>query len=132
MFIPPVREIFVFGSNLAGIHGAGSALVAAKKHGAVRGVGRGLTGNAYALPTKDEDIQTLPFHAVRDNIADFIWFAKQNPRYGFKVVTVGCMLAGFRHAQIAPEFIGAPSNCSFDLAWKPWLRDGHSYWGTFQ
>ena len=44
--------IFVFGSNLRGIHGKGAALHAKQKHGAVQGVGEGLRGNSYALPTK--------------------------------------------------------------------------------
>ena len=49
----PKQHIFVFGSNELGIHGKGGAEDAAKMHGAIRGEGRGLTGNfAYALPTK--------------------------------------------------------------------------------
>lgn len=43
-------EIFVFGSNPEGRHGAGSAK-AALAFGAVYGVGRGLSGQTYALVT---------------------------------------------------------------------------------
>ena len=46
-----MKHIFVFGSNLAGRHGAGSALHAAKRYGAQRGIGEGRTGDAYAIPT---------------------------------------------------------------------------------
>jgi hypothetical protein len=46
-------EIFVFGSNLAGRHGAGAALAALKDHGAIYGRGEGLQGQSYAIPTKD-------------------------------------------------------------------------------
>lgn len=53
------RKIFVFGSNLAGVHGAGSARAALEKHGAEYGVGVGLCGNSYAIPTKDEHIQSI-------------------------------------------------------------------------
>lgn len=51
-------HIFVFGSNLAGIHGAGSARHAQKHHGAEWLVGSGPTGRAYAIPTKDEQLRT--------------------------------------------------------------------------
>ena len=52
--------IFVFGSNLAGRHGKGAALFARQERGAIYGVGQGRTGNAYAIPTKDERLRTLP------------------------------------------------------------------------
>ena len=50
---PDDNTIFVFGSNPTGIHGAGAAKVAREQFGAKAGVGEGLTGNSYALPTKD-------------------------------------------------------------------------------
>ncbi len=58
------NQIFVFGSNRAGFHGAGAALFAKKFLGAEQGVGEGLTGRCYALPTKDENIKTLPLHEI--------------------------------------------------------------------
>lgn len=47
------NEIFVFGSNPEGRHGAGTAKIAKEKFGAVYGVGRGLTSQCWALPTKN-------------------------------------------------------------------------------
>ena len=41
--------IFVFGSNLAGIHGGGAARVAFKQYGAKWGVGEGRTGDSGFL-----------------------------------------------------------------------------------
>lgn len=41
--LPTSGEIFVFGSNLAGRHGKGAALIAAKRFGAEYGVGDGMT-----------------------------------------------------------------------------------------
>ena len=38
------KEIFVFGSNLAGMHGGGAARIAHEKFGAEWGVGVGRTG----------------------------------------------------------------------------------------
>ena len=129
--MPKRQQVFVFGSNLAGIHGAGAARVAVEKHGAEMGKGVGLQGNSYALPTKDHNIQTLPFRDVAANIHVFLNFAKANRDYDFKVTRIGCGLAGYQDKEIAPLFIRAPDNCHFDLAWRPFLGDKKMYWGSF-
>lgn len=51
--IPDGNTVMVFGSNTQGIHGAGAAKFAKDMFGAQIGVVEGITGNAYALPTKD-------------------------------------------------------------------------------
>ena len=45
------NEIFVFGSNLAGMHGCGAARIARLHFGATMGKGVGLQGQSYAIPT---------------------------------------------------------------------------------
>jgi hypothetical protein len=125
------QPIFVFGSNLAGIHGAGAARYANKHLGAVWGVGEGHTGNCYALPTKDHDIKSLPLSTVREHVNAFIAQANFNTLETYQVTRVGCGLAGFNDADIAPLFSAAPSNCQFDSEWKRFLGDGYIYWGTF-
>jgi hypothetical protein len=47
------NQIFVFGSNPEGRHGAGSAKIARIKYGAKYWNGRGLQGTSYALVTKN-------------------------------------------------------------------------------
>lgn len=123
--------IFVFGSNLAGIHGAGAAQYASRHRGAEWGKGVGLTGQSYGIPTKDRNIYTLPFFKVRQHIEQFIEFARMNPKAQFQVTCIDCGLAGFANATIAPLFNDAPSNCFFDEAWRPWLNLDKQYWGTF-
>jgi hypothetical protein len=86
--------IFVFGSNLTGRHGAGAALHARKWWDAELGVGRGRTGRAYALPTKDEKLHTLPVAAIEENINDFVAYARSNTDDTFILTPVGCGLAG--------------------------------------
>ncbi len=103
-------DVFVFGSNLAGRHGKGSALTAVKYHGAKYGIGEGLVGCSYAIPTKDAQIQTLPLSDICDAVERFIAFAKKHPKHKFNVVAVGCGLAGYEPYQIAPMFWGVPSN----------------------
>lgn len=121
--------IFVFGSNLAGIHGAGAARVAYRDHGAVWGSGIGMNGNSYALPTKGWNIETLPLDEVGAHVSVFMQIARENPDLTFQVTQVGCGLAGFTPGQIAPMFVCAPDNCQFDSAWAEWLP-GRTFWGT--
>ena len=52
-------EIFVFGSNLAGMHGGGAARVAYERFGAVWGCGVGLQGQSYAIPTMQGGVETI-------------------------------------------------------------------------
>lgn len=123
--------IFVFGSNLSGYHGGGSALAAVKDHGAIYGQGQGLQGKSYALPTKGKNITFMPLHRIAGYVEDFLEFARANPDLDFQVTCVGCLRAGFHHSDIAPLFKDAPSNCYFDTKWHPWLSDTVKYWGTY-
>lgn len=109
--------IFVFGSNRAGVHGAGAAAFAHQHHGAQFGVGEGLTGNSYALPTCDHHVRPLTLDQIRFHVDRFIDFASKNPRLQFQVTRVGCGIAGYRDAQIAPFFVTAPDNVWLPSAW---------------
>ena len=103
-----MREIFVFGSNLAGRHGAGAALTARQYYGAVYGQGAGLQGNSYAIPTKDFRLRSLPLAQIQEYVRRFIVFVYscnlQNKDYFFKITAIGCGLAGYTLEQIAPFF----------------------------
>lgn len=96
------NEIFVFGSNLAGRHGGGAAYAAYKKFGAVWGQGVGLFGQSYAIPTMQGGVDT-----IRPYVDEFIQFAKARPELTFYVTRIGCGIAGFRDADIAPLFAAA-------------------------
>jgi len=121
------NKIFVFGSNLKGIHGKGAALTARNSYGAQLGVGEGRTGNSYALPTKSTPSSSLHPNRIKAHVDTFINYAKQNPDLTFLVTRVGCGLAGFRDELIAPFFLGSPSNCVFDIKWLPWLGESRNY-----
>lgn len=92
-------EIFVFGSNLAGHHGGGAARVANTKFGAVWGVGVGLTGQTYAIPTMQGGVET-----IKPYIDQFIAYAKTRSDLQFLVTRIGCGIAGFKDEEIAPLF----------------------------
>jgi len=104
------NEIFVFGSNLKGIHGAGAAKLAREKFGAEMGVGIGITGQCYAIPTKDEMIWTLPLTRIEEHVMDFLDYVKDVPDKIFLVTQIGCGLAGYTPEDIAPMFKTHPSN----------------------
>jgi hypothetical protein len=92
-------EIFVFGSNLAGMHGGGAARAAYLKFGAVMGQGVGLQGRSYAIPTMQGGPET-----IKPYVDDFIGFARKHPELKFLVTRIGCGIAGFTAADIAPLF----------------------------
>lgn len=92
--------IFVFGSNLSGRHGAGAAFIARLNWGAVTGVGEGRTGNAYALPTKDTRIRTLPLETIGYYWARFYQYASVRPKTQFLITPFGTGLAGYSIAEI--------------------------------
>ena len=104
------RTIFVFGSNLAGRHGAGAAKFARENHGAVYGQGVGLQGDSYAIPTKDEGLRVLPLSHISQYVQQFIEFAELADDLEFRLTPIGCGLAGYKPEQIAPMFTSAPSN----------------------
>lgn len=93
------RDIFVFGSNLAGRHHGGAARTAVLRFGAVMGQGEGLQGRSYAIPTMQGGVQT-----IRPYVDKFIEFAKREQALTFYVTKIGCGIAGFQISEIAPLF----------------------------
>lgn len=98
------NEVFVFGSNEAGIHGAGAAYLAELKYGAVRGCGYGHFGKSFAIPTKDKGIRTLSLIRIKKYVDCFIYYAMHHPEVTFLVTKIGCGLAGYTPEDIAPLF----------------------------
>ena len=93
------NEIFVFGSNLAGAHGGGAARLAYNRFGAIWGQGVGLQGQSYAIPTMQGGVET-----IKPYVDKFIAFAGEHPELDFLVTRIGCGIAGFSAADIAPLF----------------------------
>lgn len=103
-------DIFVFGSNLQGRHGKGAALEAKEKWGAIYGIAEGLQGNSYAIPTKETPYKTLALWKIKEYIIRFIAYARLHPEMQFLLTPIGCGLAGYTPAIIAPLFKDAPKN----------------------
>lgn len=93
------NEVFVFGSNLAGMHGGGAARVARLRFGAIMGQGVGMQGQSYGIPTMQGGVDT-----IRPYVDEFINYAKAHPEKHFLVTPIGCGIAGFEPEDIAPLF----------------------------
>ena len=124
--------VFVFGSNEAGIHGAGAAKDALNNYGAVFGKSYGHYGNSFAIPTKDEYFKTLPLETIKAYVEGFLMYARSKRKVKFDVTRIGCGLAGLKDEDVAILFSNAPLNCRFDEAWAPYLGSRFTYWGKFE
>lgn len=109
------NEIFVFGSNLAGMHGGGAARIARLHFGAVMGKGVGLQGQSYAIPTMQGGVET-----IRPYVDRFIAYAKRHPEKHFLVTPIGCGIAGFEAEDIAPLFEKAKEMKNISLPESFW------------
>lgn len=109
---------FVFGSNLAGLHGKGAALTARTYRGARQGKGLGPQGTSYALPTKSVNLKPLSLKEISNHVREFIAYAESRPQEVFQQTRVGCGLAGFKDSEIAPMFFAAPKNIILPGVWR--------------
>lgn len=92
-------EVFVFGSNLQGMHCGGAARTAVQKFGAIMGQGEGIQGQSYAIPTMQGGVETIKPYVDR-----FIDLAREWDQNTFYVTRIGCGIAGFTDEEIAPLF----------------------------
>ena len=93
------NEVFVFGSNLDGMHAGGAARIAYDSFGAIWGQGVGFQGKSYAIPTMHGGVDVIAPY-----VNDFIAFAKEHPELKFLVTEIGCGIAGFKASEMAPLF----------------------------
>lgn len=96
------NQIFVFGTDAKGSQRFGAAGTAHRLFGARRGISEGLTGNSYAIATKDESYEN-----VFSEVQRFIEFAQANTHLIFLVTPIGCGHAGFGVELVAPMFADA-------------------------
>lgn len=121
-------EVFVFGSNLRGVHGAGAALDALLRYGAVSGEGIGRVGMSYAIPTKDYFVRTMTLNDIRPHVAVFLDYAACHPEEKFFVTAIGTGLAGHSLKDMASMFENYPDNCRIPPEWKTYLDTADYRW----
>ena len=116
-------QVFVYGSNEAGINGAGAARQAQQKFGARHGVRFGHSGQSFAIPTKDMRIQTLPLDDINRYVEAFLWYCAMFPDTEFLVTAIGCGLAGYTPKDIAPMFLDSSPNVKLPPEFIAELKD---------
>ena len=121
--------VFVFGSNPEGRHGAGAAKIAVTQFGAKYGIGEGLVGDSYALPTKDlrvkenKGLRSISKEEIINNISNLYKTAKQNPNKKFAIAYTNVeesSLNGYTGIEMADMFKEAgliPNNIYFSNSW---------------
>ncbi len=113
-------EVFVFGANTAGHHGAGAALIAKLHFGAKQLYGEGLYGNSYALPTLDWNGGQLTKRShgeLMRSITKFYRCALMYPKLTFLLTKVGCGLAGYDESYMKQFFRDTPPNVIKPEGW---------------
>jgi hypothetical protein len=113
------NEIFVFGSNLNGNHAGGAAKLAQESFGVENGVGEGLTGQCYAFPTLDKEMQKVSKEELIKSRDLFYKIAEENKDKTFFLTKVGCGIAGFSEDEMKEIFKGeSPKNIIMPAGWR--------------
>ena len=107
-----MTDVFVFGSNRQGRHGAGAAKEAKEKYGAIYGQAEGRQGNSYAIVTKElrKNFPPVTLDEIGRSVLRFLGHARKKPDEVFQVTAIGTGLAGFKAEDVAPFFSGSPEN----------------------
>jgi len=117
-----VRDVFVFGSDLAGRHASGDALKALRHHGAVYDRGVGLQGRSYVIPVRDGHGKLMPVAVITRYVNAFLRFAAIHREMTFHISRIGCERGGYRDDEIAPLFAEAPPTCRLPRGWERFTR----------
>lgn len=136
---PQDDTIFVFGSNPEGRHGrgekAGSSGVAVREFGAIKGVGEGLQGSSYAIPTKDLRVKknngykSISPEQITESIRKMYEVARQMPDKKFKVAYSNgaekVTLCGYTGLELVKMFLAhpVPDNVYFSHAWRRTIEE---------
>ena len=112
------NQLFVFGSNLAGRHGAGAAKQAHDQFGVQYGVGEGITGRAYAFPTLGMRLEKLPISDLQYARDRLYKACAIFPETEFLLTKVGCGLAGYGEEHMRSLFTDPPANLILPEDWR--------------
>ena len=121
-FITELRpgQIIVVGTNAVGAHIGGAARYAHEHFGLRWGVGEGLSGSTYALPTMS-GLADFAQAAMK-----FIMYAELSPDLTFLLTKVGCGIAGYPEVLIKDLVLGAPANVIRPKDWPPFELEDDS------
>lgn len=118
----PEDQVFVFGSNLAGLHRGGAAKTAKENFGALQGVGRGWSGQSFAIPTLNEHFQPMPLSQIEYYLQDFKLYTRNHPKITYFITAIGCGGAGYHPKDIAPLFKDISDNVILPIRFQQYLE----------
>lgn len=110
-------DYFVFGSNLAGQHTDKTAEFAERFKGAKMGIGKGFSGQSYAMPVQNERFAWLPLNDITINVREFLLEADRRPKDCFTVMRMGCGRGGYSDRDMSELFRHAPPNVQLPAVW---------------
>ena len=123
------NQVFVFGSNKQGRHGAGAALFAKRECGALYGQPQGIQGRSYAIVTKDLEATRHPSvsrEEIESQIRDLYAYAREYPSKEFIVAysADGRNLSRFSAWEMSGMFAcqNPPSNVVFEEGFSELLE----------
>jgi hypothetical protein len=122
------NQVFVFGSNLDGLHIGGAAAFAQRNFGALKGIREGLAGNSYALPTMITTGVRLSIKEIEGHVQKLHTCVLNNPDIFFLITPIGTGIAGYTAAHLAhlfKDFLDI-KNCSLPLEFIQDLTDNFS------
>lgn len=88
------NQIFVFGSNKDGNHAGGAAKQAYESFGAEWGIGKGVSGQTYAIDTMSG------VDELTNNLEDFLRYVKKHPKQEFLLTPIGTGIAGYTQQHV--------------------------------
>lgn len=119
----PESTVFVFGSDLKGQHSTGAARIAVRHFGALIGVAKGWSGQSFAIPILDEDLEPLPLAQIAAYIDDFKIYTQNHPQHYYFITALGCGSAGHAVAHIAPLFKHVSDNVILPYSFYPYIDE---------
>lgn len=115
--------VYVFGCNDAGVHQDNNwtTKMASRRFDAKYGTGEGRTGRAYAIPTRDKNLNMKRLLDIKSSVERFVQYANATPNLFFWVSKVGVEAWGHSEQSLAVLFKEAPSNCYLPEAWSKYM-----------
>ena len=112
------REVFVYASNFLGRMEKGSARRARQEFGASGKKAYGMTGDAFAIPTRGHDLKLLPIEKIERYVRKFIAHAATTPDVVYLVQRLAVGDNAYKPQEIAVLFKDAPANCVLPDGWR--------------
>ena len=114
--------VYVFDSMHYAAGDSIAAQHAIQHFGALARVGRGWSGQSFALPMRNTDGQTMPLALIQHYVDDFKIYTLNHPDFVYYIAGVEPSLIEHEMYQIAQLFRGISPNVIFPLQWQEFLN----------